>query len=204
MENIKINNHKELEFEAKKHVYKLNGFVIPSVTTIMKPLSAYCYRGVDEESLRRAADRGMTIHEAVENYLLFGVEDIPQEYEGYFQGFKKWIDERQPIVLATEHRLYHKFLMYAGTADLLCLIDGIPTVVDYKTTSTLYPMLTRVQTEAYMQALNSHGMDFRRKIIVQGKKDGTFHEEEHSAIDGESWKVFTELLDVYRYIKNSK
>lgn len=201
---MEIITHNELEFEGKKHVYKLNGFAIPSVTTVMKPLSAFCYRGVDEESLRRAAGRGTAVHEAVENYLLFGIEDAPVEYEGYFQAFKKWIDERKPEVLATEHRLYHKYLMYAGTADLLCLIDGIPTVVDYKTTATLYPMMTRVQTEAYVQALNSHGMCFQRKIVVQGKKDGTFHEEEHSIIDSESWKVFTELLDVYRYIKNSK
>ena len=200
----KIEEHKELEFESGKHIYKLNGFVIPSVTTIMKPLSAFCYRGVDEESLRKAAERGTLIHEAVENYLLFGIEDAPVEFEGYFQGFKNWIDEREPVVLATEYKLYHKHLMYAGTADLLCLINGVPTVVDYKTTSRLYPMMTRVQTEAYMQALNSHGMGFCRKIVVQSKKNGTFHEEEHSSIDSESWKVFTELLDVYRYIKNSK
>ena len=109
---MEIITHNELEFEGKKHVYKLNGFAIPSVTTVMKPLSAFCYRGVDEESLRRAAGRGTAVHEAVENYLLFGIEDAPVEYEGYFQAFKKWIDERKPEVLATEHRLYHKYLMY--------------------------------------------------------------------------------------------
>jgi len=203
MENIKINNHKELEFEERRHIYTLNGFEIPSVTTVMKPLSEFYYRGVDEEDLRQAAERGSIVHEAVENYLLFGIKDIPPEHAGYFEGFKKWIDDRNPVVLGTEHRLYHKYLMYAGTADLLCLIDGIPTVVDYKTTSALYPKLTRVQTEAYRQALGSHGLTFERKIVVQGKKNGTYHEEEHSLLDNESWKVFTELLDVYRYTKNS-
>ena len=77
---MEIITHNELEFEGKKHVYKLNGFAIPSVTTVMKPLSAFCYRGVDEESLRRAAGRGTAVHEAVENYLLFGIEDAPVEY----------------------------------------------------------------------------------------------------------------------------
>lgn len=201
---IKINRFNELEFEDKRHTYTLNGFEIPSVTTIMKPLSDYCYRGVSDDELRAAAERGSIVHEAVENYALFGINDIPQEYRGYFDGFKKWIDGRKPIVLSTEHRLYHKQLLYAGTADLLCIIDGVATVVDYKTTSALYPMLTRVQTEAYRRALNSHGFDFQRKIVVQGKKNGTYHEEEHDMLDNESWKVFTELLDVNRYIKNSK
>ena len=135
----------ELTFEEKTHQYKLNGFEIPSVTTIMKPLSSAHYKTVDEEVLKKAATRGTTVHEAVENYLLFGVEDIPPELEGYFLGFKKWIMDFNPVPIKPECKIYHKTLGYAGTADLPCYIKEQPTLVDLKTTATIAKMLTRVQ-----------------------------------------------------------
>lgn len=194
----------ELTFEEKTHQYKLNGFEIPSVTTIMKPLSSAHYKTVDEEVLKKAATRGTTVHEAVENYLLFGVEDIPPELEGYFLGFKKWIMDFNPVPIKTECRIYHKTLNYAGTADLPCYIDDVPTLVDFKTTATVAKVLTRVQLEAYKKAFESHDIKFERKLIIQSRKDGTYHAEQHPIADAESWKVFTELLDVYRFIKKNQ
>ncbi len=194
----------ELTFEEKTHQYKLNGFEIPSVTTIMKPLSSAHYKTVDEEVLKKAATRGTTVHEAVENYLLFGVEDIPPELEGYFLGFKKWIMDFNPVPIKPECKIYHKTLGYAGTADLPCYIKEQPTLVDLKTTATIAKMLTRVQLEAYKKAFESHGFTFTRKLIVQARNDGTYSVVEHEINDAESWKVFTELLDVHRYIKKYK
>ena len=52
----------ELTFEEKTHQYKLNGFEIPSVTTIMKPLSSAHYKTVDEQVLKKAASRGSLVH----------------------------------------------------------------------------------------------------------------------------------------------
>ena len=68
-----------------------------------------------------------------ENYAKFGIEDIPPVYAGYFAGFREWWHSRKPEVLATETKVYHKILRYAGTVDLLCIIDGRVTLVDYKT-----------------------------------------------------------------------
>ena len=50
-------------------------------------------------------------------------------------GFSAWWELRQPEVLATECRVYHKILRYAGTADLLCVIGGRVTLVDYKSSA---------------------------------------------------------------------
>lgn len=200
----KIPCFQELSFDEDRHTYKLNGFIIPSVSTIMRPLSSSYYGKVDEEVLRKAADRGTKVHAAVENFLLFGIEDIEPSLEGYFYGFKKWIMDFEPEVLGTECRVYHKTLNYAGTADFPCAINGAPTLVDFKTTASVATLLTRVQTEAYKQAFKSHGVIFERKLIVQAKKDGAYHVEEHDINDSESWRVFTELLDVYRYIKKFK
>lgn len=174
----KIPCFQELSFDEDRHTYKLNGFIIPSVSTIMKPLSNSYYGKVDEEVLRKAADRGTKVHAAVENFLLFGIEDIDTSLEGYFYGFKKWVMDFEPEVLGTECRVYHKTLNYAGTADFPCSINNAPTLVDFKTTASVATQLTRVQTEAYKQAFKSHGIIFERKLIVQAKRDGTYHVEE--------------------------
>ena len=146
---INLPELKELQFCEKTHTYTVNGFVVPSVSEIMKPLSAAHYGGIDTDTLNKAANRGTIVHAAVENYLLFGIEDISKELRGYFDGFKKWIDEVKPVPIKTECRIYHKTLNYAGTADLPCYIDDVPTLVDFKTTATAAKVLTRVQLEAY-------------------------------------------------------
>ncbi len=198
---IEIPELKELQFEEKYHTYKLNGFIIPSVSTLMKPLSSAHYKDVDEEMLHKASVRGKTVHEAVENYLLYGVEDIKPELRGYFEGFKAWIDKNKPQTIKTECRIYHKTMLYAGTADLPCYVGGKATLVDWKTTATISKMLTRVQLEAYKQAFESHGIKFEQKLIIQARNDGTYSEMIHPIVDVESWKVFSELLDIHRFIK---
>ncbi len=201
---IEIPEFKELQFKEDTHTYTVNGFVVPSVSHIMEPLSNAYYGGVDKDTLSRAASRGTSVHAAVENYLLFGIEDISKELSGYFAGFKKWIDEYKPVPVKTECRIYHRTLNYAGTADLPCYIDGDLTLVDFKTTASVAQVLTRVQLEAYKKAFESHGIEFKRKLIIQSGKDGAYHAVEHPIADAESWKVFTELLDVYRFIKKYK
>ena len=63
----------ELTFEEEWHLYYLNGLEVPSVTTLMKPLSSDFYSTVDPEVLNKAAKRGTAIHNAVENYAKFGI-----------------------------------------------------------------------------------------------------------------------------------
>lgn len=198
---IEIPELKELNFVERTHTYTLNGFVIPSVSEVMRPLSAAYYGDTNEEVMRRAAIRGTCVHQAIENYLDYGIEDIPQEYYGYFNGFKHWIDSHKPEPIKTECKIYHKIHRYAGTADLPCYVDGKLTLIDWKTTATISEMLTRVQLEAYWRAFESHGIKFEQKIIVQSGKDGVVHEKVHPLNDTESWRVFTELLDVHCFIK---
>ena len=51
----------ELTFEEERHLYYLNGLEVPSVTTLMKPLSSDFYSTVDPEVLNKAAKRGTAI-----------------------------------------------------------------------------------------------------------------------------------------------
>ena len=196
----------ELEFDERKHIYTVNGFFVPSVTTIMRPLSEEVYGGIDEEVLNRAAARGTAVHNAIENYIKFGIEDISPEHEGYFKGFLKWVKEHDVKPYGNEIRLYHKSLMYAGTADMTASVDGFDTLIDFKTSASVQTMLCGVQLEAYDRAIQSHtgGKVFERKAIVHLKRDETYKMILFNPCEMECWKVFTALLTVINYKKKVK
>lgn len=191
---------KGLTFEPETHTYRLDGAEIPGVTTIMAPLSGVKYGGVSRTVLDRAAARGTTVHNTLENWIKFGIEDCPPEQEPCFSAFLEWWEKNSPEVLGSEVRLYHRYLQYAGTADLVANIGGVLTLVDFKTTSTVSDMLCGVQLEAYSQALRSHGLNVEDKRILQLRKDGTYAERIYPVMDPVRWKVFGSLKTVYDYV----
>lgn len=193
-----------LDFNESTHIYLLNGEPIPSVTTLMKPLSDSFYKGIPEKVLDRAADKGSAVHNAIENWLKFEIIDIPDEHKGYFDAFMDWWNVRKPVLIGSELRLFHKLMRYGGTGDLACIIDGKRNVVDYKTTYTLSEMMLRVQLEGYGQALASHGFVVEEKRGLQLKKDGTWKEEIFKANDSIAWRTFGALKTVYDYTQSYK
>lgn len=202
MENvIMIPELPELEFLEEPHIYMLDGIEIPSVSTVMKPLSSSVYGEVDQNILRMAANRGTIVHEAIENFVHYGIEDIDPSYGGYLDAFIRFWKEYKPTLIAAEYRMYHKYLKYAGTSDLLVLIDDELWLIDNKTSYKIEKMLTRVQLEAYKKALATHGIRVKRKAILHLKKTGKYSLVEHPADDLEAWDAFTSSKTVHDYIK---
>lgn len=201
---IEIPKFDELTFEEGRHLYKLDGSEIPSVTTIMKPLSESLYHGVDEAVLNQAANRGTAVHNAIENYLKFGIEDISEEYAGYLKAFVQWCKDANVKPIATESKVYHKIYRYAGTADMPALVNERFILVDFKTSATVNKMLTGVQLEAYAKAYESHGIKFDGKAILHLKKDGKYSYLYYPKDDLESWGVFGALLKIYAHIRKYK
>ena len=192
---IEIPQFPELSFNEFNHTYRLDELIIPSVTTLMKPLSDDFYRAVDPEVLEKAAKRGTAIHNAVENFAQFGIEDIPPAYAGYFQAFRTWWELRQPEVLATECRVYHKILRYAGTADLICVIGGRVTLVDYKSSAQVNSKLCAVQLEGYDRAFESHGVKIDDRMILHLSRDGRYSEVPFQR-NARCWSVLSALMTV--------
>ena len=115
----------ELTFEEDSHTYRLDGLIIPSVTTLMKPLSQAYYGGIDAKVLGQAADRGSAVHSAIDLYSKYGVIDIEPEFEGYFEAFRAWVKDFEVKPYATETRTYNRSLLYAGTVDMSCSEKGV-------------------------------------------------------------------------------
>ncbi len=196
---------KELAFDEAKHQYRLNGNIIPSVTTVMQPLSKDYYGAIDENILASAAKRGTAVHNAIENFLDYGISDIPAQYAGYYNAFVLWLKENGVKAVATESRVYHKILRYAGTIDMACVIGGKYICVDFKTSAEIVKMLTAVQLEAYARAYESHGVKFDGKAIVHLRKDGTYKMDlDYPMRDLEAWEVFGSCLTISNYLRKRR
>lgn len=203
---MEIPNFEELTFEESKHIYTFNGIVLPSATTLMKPLSETVYGSIDKEVLDKAARKGTAVHSAIETYNNFGIIDIDTANKPYFDGYLKFAEEHSVSAYGSEIRLYHKELLYAGTADMIADVDGKLTLIDFKTSHSVSDMLCGVQLEAYDRALKSHGLDFKiqQKVIVHLKKDGSYELHFFKINDAECWKVFTALITIDNYKKKFK
>lgn len=165
-----------LAFEEKTHQYILNGTqVLPSVTTLMKPLSDTLYAGIRPETLQAAAERGTEVHSAIEDYVTLGITDISEARRGYFEAFLRWMKDYNVQPLSVEHRAYHPALGYAGTLDMLCTLSKgdtdpqVLTLVDFKTSATVNKMLTGVQLEAYEQMLAATGLQVEQNYDLLHK-----------------------------------
>lgn len=195
----------ELVFKSESHTYWLNGSRIPGVSELMHPLSESMYRGIDAGMLDAAAARGSAVHEAIENFAKYGIEDCEPEHRGYFDGFMKWAKENMVEVVASEVMVYNQTYRYAGTLDLICNVRGERWLIDVKTTAQLNEMLTGVQISAYGAALASQGVKIDRKAVLHLKKNGRYQIHiADKAKDAEAWTTFGALMTVYSHIQKFK
>ncbi len=89
-----------------------------------------------KQILTQAGARGTEVHEICEQYIL-----NDQDYRknkgpvnlDTFKPAKALLDKHVTRVYGVEYPVFSHKLMTAGTIDLLCDWDGVPTVLDYKT-----------------------------------------------------------------------
>ena len=190
-----------MTFDEDAHIYRVDGLEIPSVSAIMEPLSRAEYSGINAKTLEKAAEKGTSVHNGIENYIKFGIRDVPEEHMGYFGAFLDWWNTYKPVVVASEVRLFNSLLGYAGTADLIAYVEGELTLIDFKSTYSVSEMTCGVQLEAYVRALMTMGVEAKAKKILHLQKTGRFKYIDFKMNDIERWRVFTALKTVHDYIK---
>ena len=195
-EKIIVPKMEGLEFDELSHIYLLNGVALPSVTKIIE-VGNDTYKDVDKNVLDRAANRGTAVHNSIENWIKFGVDDLEPDMHGYLDAFMDWWDMWKPKIIGSEVRLYHKLMRYAGTCDLLAEIEDEINLIDFKTSYKVYEKNCRLQLEAYSQAMASHGLVVKRKRILHLKKDGKWEDIQFDQRDAEAWRVFSWKKGVY-------
>ena len=119
-----------------------NGRKYPSITTVLSILSEesiakWRARVGDEEANKigqRAAGRGTLVHSIVERYLLNEdtTEFLPHIRQS-LENLRPILDERLGTIYGLEVPLYSAHLGLAGRVDCVAEFDGVPSIVDFKT-----------------------------------------------------------------------
>lgn len=83
--------------------------------------------------LRQSQDRGKVVHYFAQ--LLAMGQPLPEpaeKFKGYIEGLKSWWSTFNPEVLCNEFVVYSEKYMTAGRLDLLCTLNKLRWIIDFK------------------------------------------------------------------------
>ena len=139
-----------IEFVEKTHTYLYDGVVIPSVSEIVKWYFGDMYKDVPEDILKRSAEYGTNVHEAIEEYIETGA--IRDEYFGQVLNYISMEEVNLIDIESTEKIICYEG-KYAGRYDLLGTVEGRPALLDIKTTYKVNEEHLKLQLGLYRLAL---------------------------------------------------
>lgn len=156
---MKIKGH-ELEYFDDGHIYLVDGIIVPSITEILKVRFGRKYEGISKDTLKRAADRGTAIHEAIELFCSGVYTDLPEVKNFTFlerqYGFAPIANE-VPVILFDEDEP-----IAGGRLDMVIVEKEEHGLADIKTTSTLDKEYLAYQLNLYRIAYQqSYGADIK-------------------------------------------
>jgi genome maintenance exonuclease 1 len=138
------------EYNGKRYYVSPNGIKLPSVTTFLSHFKGDSIlkwrKKVGEEEAnrisKRASTRGTKFHSLMESYIsnqerdCFLTEDLMPDMKQAFFDMVPTID-RIDNVHYLETMLYSETLGLAGQVDCIAEFDGIPSIIDFKTSLKL-------------------------------------------------------------------
>lgn len=194
----------DLTFDAEKHEYRLNGFVVPSVTQALAIL--YNFDVIPKGTLEYARDRGIAVHAAT---ALYDQDNLDEEsldpvLRPYLDAWKEFCGCTGFFADHIEARVHSSKYRYAGTLDRVGTTKrswGLEEIiVDIKTATTISPV-TGPQLAAYEQACRETFVGWSKKPIprftVQLRDDGTYRMHQHK--DRTDFQVFQAALQIYQW-----
>ena len=119
-----------------------DGTRYPSITTVLSILSedsirAWRARVGEEEANKvstKAAGRGTLVHSIIERYLLNeDTNEFLPHIRQSLENVRPILDERLGKIFGLEVPLYSAHLGLAGRVDCVAEFDGVPSIVDFKT-----------------------------------------------------------------------
>jgi hypothetical protein len=161
-----------LTLELPAHVYRLDGEVIPGVTSTLRAAGIIDYSMIPQEILQAAAHRGTAVHQAMHLYAkaTLDTESLDPAIAGYVAAGIRFHEESQLVIAHAEQMVFDEHYRYAGMFDLDCVIAGELWLCDYKTGLVLPGHAA--QLAAY---LNCRPKPRRyRRAAVQLNADGTY------------------------------
>lgn len=158
-----------MNFNPASHEYRLDGEVIPSVTTVLSDCGLVGWYP-DVEFYKA---RGSAVHKAcaamIRKRLILDQTDV--RLHGYVESFRKFVARTGFTPTLIEEPVYSLAYRTAGTLDYLGDLNNAPTIIDLKSGDPAD--CAPLQTAAYSYLLKeSHGIAAARRMTLRLDPDG--------------------------------
>ena len=200
-------------------IYKLkDGTIVPSVTTITglfaKPqLVSWANRlGLKRIDVTKYVDDkaeiGSLAHELVLNYFKQEETDLSdyspkvvEQAQNSFKSFQKFIEGKDIKVKGVEMQMVSEEYKYGGTCDLFAEVDGVLTLIDWKTGSGIFKTMG-FQLSAYANLIKENfGVLPKTMMIVRIPRSDDEEFEVKSFDFEKNWEIFKRLLEIYYLLR---
>lgn len=205
---------------GKRTLQLRSGKYVPGATTIVgqldKPFlvtwaNELGFARIDyKEFVDKKAKLGSLIHDIIQSHLLHTEIEIPPTItddelalaEAAFYRYLEWEKDHTISDVEVEKGLVSETYQYGGYLDIYCKVDGVWTIIDIKTSSSIN-LEQQIQVSSYEQLVRENNLPVDCLLIINTGKDPSSELEiMEIARDRASkyFKLFKALVDVY-YIK---
>lgn len=166
-----------LTFDNKNHIYKYDGCPVISVTQVLKEAGL-----INSDFFTEAGrNRGVAVHHGVflDVQGRLDRKSIHPTIQPYLDAWFKFKSDTGfgAFKHLCEKRMYHPLYKYAGTPDLIGMLNSRPIVLDIKTGDS---QTAKYQTAAYSQFIEIIGMCPARghlRLFDNGKYSLVLHKD---------------------------
>jgi hypothetical protein len=193
-----------LTFNDEKHIYKLDGLVIPSVTQIMHGSGLVDLEWISQEILDNTSDLGKKVHKTTELYdkETLDVKVLHPTLKNYLDGWIKFRKDFNFTPAEIELQLFHELYKYAGRIDRIGLIGKELTLLDIK--SGTKQKSHQIQTMGYKLLYDQNKKkpeQIKRRMIVYLSEEGYKTEQHNNDTDR---NIFLAALTISNYKRSTK
>lgn len=211
-----MNIEKVAAKRSKTHqrYYNKAGVLVPGVTTVLgvlnKPALVPWANGLGlnginvKDYVDVLAEIGKIGHDLIcchnsgKTFLGDASEDLIDKAENCFLSYLSWEKQHKIEPILCEAALVSEEFGFGGTIDMLANVDGVPTIVDYKTGRAIYPEHI-YQVAAYKQLLIENGYVVQAVRILQiGRSEDEGFSEKVVTDSSREWELFKHALAIYR------
>jgi hypothetical protein len=158
------------------------------------------------EVSKTALNIGSAVHAAIEDYLMTGKDFPPKNVDSRITAglaaFMEWFEKNDVKVIAVEETVRGNY--WAGTLDLLCTLNGVLYVIDFKTSKAIYPADMGPQIAAYRSACYHPALLAGNGDFVEGsgilrldKETGLPEWKDFSKRYESDLNVFNKMVELY-------
>jgi len=210
-----------MKVKAHQKYYLKDGTLVPGTTTILSVLAKPALikwannlglKGIDSNKYRdEKAEIGTLAHYLIECELKGQTPDTSDysknqidQAENSLLSFYEWMKNHKLEVIGSEMQLVSEKYRYGGTVDCFGILDGVPTLIDFKTSNAIYPEMLH-QLAAYKQLLKENGYEVKKARILRIGRDETEGFEERLCTNLKlHWEIFKHCLAIYNLQKQLK